>query len=43
MPERTGPGFSLSFGGLLASVMVALKLKEGWDECKCFPFDKNND
>ncbi|KAJ6586817.1 hypothetical protein DFH09DRAFT_235276 [Mycena vulgaris] len=34
MPERTGPGFTLSFGGLLASVMIALKLKEGLDDYK---------
>ncbi|KAJ7783021.1 hypothetical protein B0H16DRAFT_1403392 [Mycena metata] len=32
MPERTGPGFS--FVGVLASVMVALKLKEGYDNYK---------
>ncbi|KAJ7096426.1 hypothetical protein C8R44DRAFT_889731 [Mycena epipterygia] len=36
MPERTGPGFALSFGALLTTVMVALKLKEGWDDCKNF-------
>ncbi|KAJ7497193.1 hypothetical protein FB451DRAFT_1075643 [Mycena latifolia] len=34
MAERSGPGFTLSFGGLLASVMIALKLKEGWDDYK---------
>ncbi|KAJ7680217.1 hypothetical protein DFH06DRAFT_1162291 [Mycena polygramma] len=34
MPERIGPGFTLSFGGMLASVMVALKLKERWDDYK---------
>ncbi|KAJ7703305.1 hypothetical protein B0H17DRAFT_1042654 [Mycena rosella] len=34
MPERTGPGFTLTFGGLLASVMIALKLKEGLDDYK---------
>ncbi|KAJ7132863.1 hypothetical protein C8R43DRAFT_1023722 [Mycena crocata] len=34
MPERSGPGFAISFGGLLASVMIALKLKEGLDDYK---------
>ncbi|KAJ7262285.1 hypothetical protein B0H12DRAFT_1201414 [Mycena haematopus] len=36
MPERTGPGFSISFWGMVTGVMIALKLKEGWDDCKYF-------
>ncbi|KAJ6593793.1 hypothetical protein B0H19DRAFT_1215700 [Mycena capillaripes] len=34
MPQRTGPGFTISFGAMLASVMIALKLKESLDDCK---------
>ncbi|KAJ7346507.1 hypothetical protein DFH08DRAFT_914574 [Mycena albidolilacea] len=34
MPERTGPGFSIGFWGMVAGVMVALKLKESLDDCK---------
>ncbi|KAJ6475254.1 hypothetical protein C8R47DRAFT_694316 [Mycena vitilis] len=40
MPERTGPRFTLSFGGMLASVMVALKLKERWDDYKQISTDE---
>ncbi|KAJ6499409.1 hypothetical protein C8R45DRAFT_821462 [Mycena sanguinolenta] len=34
MPERTKPGFSISFWGMVTGVMVALKLKEGLEDCK---------
>jgi hypothetical protein len=34
MPERTGPGFSIGFWGMVTGVMVALKLKESLDDCK---------